>query len=187
MTFTDRTPDPLRDSEVILAVNSFKPTKVPGPDGLHPLFYQRYWDILGTNTIVFCKDIFRTTIIPHDLNKTLLCLIPKINNAHCPKNFRLISLCNTLYKIITKIIANRLKPMLPSIIGDSQASFLTNRRASDHAILVQEVISHLQKMKGKEGNMAIKIDLEKPLVGLNGLSLRTHLNTSTFPKCCPIS
>lgn len=51
--------------------------------------------------------------------------------------------------------------MLPNIIGDSQTSFLDNRRASDHAIMVQEVISHFQKMKEKTGNMAVKIDLEK--------------------------
>lgn len=104
-TSTDKTSEPpLRDSEVILSINSFKPTKAPRPNGLHPLFYQRYWDILGNNIISFYKDIFKSATIPHDLNKTLFCLIPKINNAHCLKNFRPIGLSNTLYKIITKII-----------------------------------------------------------------------------------
>lgn len=51
--------------------------------------------------------------------------------------------------------------MLSGIIGESQTSFLANRRASDHAIVVQEVISHFQKMKGKSGNMALKINLKK--------------------------
>lgn len=138
-----------------------KPPRHLGRIAYTIFFYQRYCDILGTSTITFCKDIFRTSTIPHELNKTLLYLIPKINNAHCLKNFRPIGLCNTLYKIITKIIANWLKPMLHSIIGDSQASFLTNRRTSDHAILVQEFISCFQKMKGKAEKMAIKVDLEK--------------------------
>lgn len=127
---------PLRDSEIIIAVKSFKPTKSPGPDGLHPLFFQRYWDIVGNNTISLCRDIFHTSVIPLGLNKTYLCLIPKSNNASCLKNFRPIGLCNTLYKIITKIIANHLKPLLPAFISDAQASFLANKRAIDHAILV---------------------------------------------------
>lgn len=74
---------------------------------------------------------------------------------------RPIGLCNTIYKIITKIIANRIKSFIQSIIEPSQASFIANRRASDHAIVVQEIMSHFGKMKGKTGCMTLKIDLEK--------------------------
>lgn len=66
-----------------------------------------------------------------------------------------------MYKLITKIIVFRLKPSLPKIISPSQASFLANRKAVDHAIIIQKFIAYFIKMKGKQGNMILKIDLEK--------------------------
>lgn len=77
--------------------------------------------------------------------------------------------------------------MLPNIIGDSQASFLANRRASDHAILVQKVISHFQKMKEKTGNMAVKIDLEKAFDRIEWPFIKETLEYFNIPKCCPNS
>lgn len=77
------------------------------------------------------------------------------------KNFRPIWLCNTIYKTVTKVIANRIKPLLPDIIGPIQASFLSNRRATDNAIIVQEYITRFDKMRGNQANMILKIDLDK--------------------------
>lgn len=77
------------------------------------------------------------------------------------KTLDIIGLCNTTYKIITKIIVNRLKPFLPLRIGPSQGSFLSNRRASDNVIIFQEFITHFSKIKGKARNMVLKIDLKK--------------------------
>lgn len=93
------------------------------------------------------------------MNETLLCLIPKCPQASMLKNFRPIGLCNIVYKTVTKIIVNRIKPLLPDIIGPSQVSFLSNRRASDNAIIVQEYITHFGKKRGKPANMILKIDL----------------------------
>lgn len=66
-----------------------------------------------------------------------------------------------MYKLVTKIIVNRIKPFLHNISGPTYSSFLSNRRADDDAIVVQEYITHFQKMKGKNANMVLKIDLEK--------------------------
>lgn len=77
------------------------------------------------------------------------------------RNFRPIGLSNTMYKLVTNIIVNRIKSFLHNIIGPSQASFLSNRRAADNAIVVQEYITHFEKIKGKNANMILKIDLEK--------------------------
>lgn len=92
------------------------------------------------------------------INRTLLCLIPKCPNAVYIKSYRPIGLCNTLYRLITKITVFRITPFLSKIIGPSQASFLANRKASDHAIIIQEFITHFKKIKGKQGNMILKID-----------------------------
>ncbi|KAH0778498.1 hypothetical protein KY290_004925 [Solanum tuberosum] len=75
-------------------------------------------------------------------NTTIFCLIPKCPDPPTLKSYRPIGLCNTSYKLVTKIIVNLIKPILPSIIGPSQASFLSNRRASNNAIIVQEYITH---------------------------------------------
>lgn len=109
----------------------------------------------------FYKHVFTSLSMPPDSSATLLYLIPKCRNAMTLKRLRLIGLCNTTFKIVTKIIVNRIKPFLPSIIGPSQASFLTNRRAFDQAIIIQEYIHHFNKMKGKTSSMILKINLEK--------------------------
>lgn len=122
----------LEDIEIKQAVNSFKPLKAPDPDGLHPFFYQEYWPKISHSVITFCKAIFTKGCIPKKINNTYLCLIPKQRNAVWVTHFRPISLCNTIYKIITKFIINRIKPYLSNIINPTQASFLKGRRAADN-------------------------------------------------------
>ena len=83
--------------------------------------------------------------------------------AH-PENitqFRPISLCNTLYKLLSRILVQRLKPYIAEIINPCQAGFVPRRRTSDNIILVQEVIRTLRYWKGRTGYVAIKLDLEK--------------------------
>lgn len=107
------------------------------------------------------QGIFQKNEINPALNTTYLCLIHKCVNATILVDFRPMVIWNTKYKFITKIIANRINPIMPSIFGPSQASFLSNRRASENAIIVEEYISHFKKMKGKNANVILKIDLDK--------------------------
>lgn len=85
-------------------------------------------------------------------------------------NYRLISLCNTVHKIITKIIVARIRPYLEKLISPLQAAFVPGRKGVDNAIIVQEVIHSLGKKKGKVGHMALKIDFEKAYDKLSGVS-----------------
>lgn len=98
---------------------------------------------------------------PSHFDKWNLCLIPKFPNANYLKNFLPISLCNTSYKIITKIIANRIKPHLPTFVGPHQINFLKGRRACDNVILVQELVSRLWYSNSNKSSLIFKIDLEK--------------------------
>lgn len=99
---------PLLPFEVTNVVFSFKPFKAPGPDEIHLFFYQKIWKIVGPSVINYCPQVFHTNTLPMGINNTYICLIPKIHNANNLKFFRPIGLCNTIYKVITKIIANRL-------------------------------------------------------------------------------
>lgn len=107
--------------------------------------------------------------MPIQAKQTLIYLTPKSLGSNNLRKFRPIGLCKTLYKLVTKIIVNRIKPILPHLINLIQASFMANRRASNNAIIVQEFISHFRKMKGKKVGMILKkhlIDLNGPLSGI---------------------
>ena len=96
-----------------------------------------------------------------DLNKTLLVLIQKKKNADSLRDYRPISLCNVSYKIITKTVVNRIKPLLSRLIGPAQTSFVSGRQITDNIVLAQEIIHSMRNKKGKKGWMACKIDLTK--------------------------
>lgn len=116
------------------------------------------------------------------MNSIYLCFIPKCKNALNLRNFRPIGLCNTQYKIITKIIASRLRRHFPNLISHSQSSFLARRRATDNGIIIQEFITHFGKMKGKKANMILKIDLEKVFDRIKWSFIKQALHFFNIPN-----
>ena len=147
--------------EIKSAIFSFKPYKAPGLNGFHLVFFQRYWNIVGLSVISFIKTIFQSKKVPENLNSTLICLIPKTERPETFHQFRPIGLCNTLYKIVTKLLVQRLKAFLPDLIHLFQASFIPRRKASNNVILTQEIIHTISTSKSKSRLMTLKIDLEK--------------------------
>ena len=108
---------------------------------------------------LFCKfivDIFNTGKIPQEVNITLLVLIPKVEHLTSLKMFRPISLCTIAYKIVTKIIANRLQALMHDLIGPQQTSFVPDRHIVDNIVIAQEVIHSILRKTGKKWFMAIK-------------------------------
>jgi hypothetical protein len=99
---------------------------------------------------------------PESINKTYIALIPKCKNPVSPKHFRPISLCNVVLKLVTKVIANRLKPILPEIIDEEQSAFVQGRLITDNALIAMECFHWMKKKtKGKKGLMALKLDMAK--------------------------
>lgn len=97
-------------------------------------------------------------ILP-SLNSTFLALIPKGDESNTPNKYRPIALCNVIYKLISKVLANRLKPLLPLLISPEQTGYVEGRQIMDGMILSNEVIHSLKLLK-KPG-MIIKLDLSK--------------------------
>ena len=128
------------------------------------------------------KQIFANQKIPDYLNQTLIALIPKQLGPETVSHFRPISLCNTVYKIVSKILIHRIKPLLPRLISPMQAAFLKGRRGSDNVIIAQELIYSLGNRRGKEGYMVVKIDLEKAYDRLEWSCIRMILIHFGFPE-----
>lgn len=148
-------------AEIRKVMFSFASTKSPGPDGLPPLFYKSFWKTTSHALIHVVQHFFKIGHLLKALNHTFIALIPKKRSATLVEHYRPISLCNVTYKIISKILANRLRPFLNSFISPFQLAFVKGRNIHDNNIASHEIMNYLHKKKGKIGYMAIKVDLAK--------------------------
>ena len=160
---------------------SFQSQKASGPDGFHPSFFQRFWNIVGHSVIARIKDIFLARKIPPDLNTTLICLIPKVGKPETIHQYRPIGLYNTIYKTTTKVLVQRLKPHLDNLIHPFQASFIPGQKDSNNIIIAQELIHTMSISKSKQGLMALKIDLKKAFDRIEWGFIRHILCFFNFP------
>jgi hypothetical protein len=110
--------------EVSLTLNQMSPFKVPGPDGFNASFYQDHWSDVGKEVFLAIKFVFSLGSLFPVVNSTLIALVPKKADSMRVSDYRPISLCNVLYKIISKVLANRLKTILPNIISCNQSTFI---------------------------------------------------------------
>lgn len=104
--------------EVHDATKQLAPLKASGPDGVPPFFYQNYWNLIGNDISHPVLNFLNTASHPPYFNHTFITLIPKVKSLEFVLEFRFISLCNVLYKIFSKVFANRLKKFLPKIITE---------------------------------------------------------------------
>ena len=124
-------------AEIKKTVFSIHPEKAPGPDGITALFYQKYWRTIGLQVIKMVQDFFNSDYFDPQLNETNICLIPKTERSRDMTNFRPISLCNVCYKIISKILCQRLQRYLPNIISETQSAIVAGRTIADNILLAQ--------------------------------------------------
>ncbi|KAL0403557.1 UNVERIFIED_CONTAM: putative mitochondrial protein [Sesamum radiatum] len=153
---------PFTEEEVSLALSQMAPLKAPRPDGMPPLFYQKYWPIVKTDVTATTLHLLNNHALPDNYNATTIVLIPKCTKPDHLSQFRPISLCNVLYKIASKTIANRLKPILDIIISPNQTAFIPGRLITNNVIVAYELNHYLRtKTKGVKGYMALKLDISK--------------------------
>ncbi|CAL1373980.1 unnamed protein product [Linum trigynum] len=113
--------------EIRAAVFDLGPTKSPGPDGFAGSFYRKFWSKIGPDFCSEVIDFFRSSIMPQGWNDTHIALIPKVLAPETISQFRPISCCNFRYKIISKILASRMKKWLPGLVSEMQAAFTGGR------------------------------------------------------------
>jgi len=153
---------PVSMEEIQLALNQMDPLKAPGPDGFPACFFQQNWEILHKEVYDAIKFFFDTCQLDASINYTVIALIPKTKNPKSVLDFRPISLCNVVYKVLSKVLANRLKVILPSIISESQSAFIPGRLITDNIIAAFETMHTMHtKMWGRTRYMGIKLDMSK--------------------------
>lgn len=136
--------------------------KAPGPDGLCGKFYQHHWKDIHEEVFREVKSFFNSGTLNPELNHTYITLISKIHNPKRLEQFRPISLYNFAYKIILKIMANRLKQWLPNLIATEQSAFVSERQIRDNILIVQEVLHQLRiKKRKKKFHAVLKVDMKK--------------------------
>ena len=138
------------------------PTKAPGLDGMNALFYQKFWHIVGDDVTAAVLDFLNSSSMLPKINYTHIIFIPKIKSPERIFDYRHISLCNAIYKIISKVLANRLKLILPRLISRTQSAFILDRLVTDNVLVVYETLCTMHcRRSGKRGPLALKLDMSK--------------------------
>ena len=152
----------LTKEEVKKALKQMHPTKAPGPKCMSAIFFQKYWYIVGNDIICMVLNVLNSNMSMAEINRTNITLVPKTKNATKMTEFRPISLCNVVYKLVSKVLANRLKTILPQIITESQSAFLHERLITDNVLVAFELMHYLDhKREGNDCFMAVKPDMSK--------------------------
>lgn len=125
-------------------------------------FSQHFWNLFGKEIFKCCQDWLEDGAISTIVHDTTLVLIPKKDHVEEVKDLRPIALCNVLYKIVAKVLANRLKKILPGIISQEHSAFVSGHNISDNVLVAFELIHFMKrKTSENEGNVAMKLDLNK--------------------------
>ncbi|XP_020699543.1 uncharacterized protein LOC110111848 [Dendrobium catenatum] len=151
---------PFSDSEIKKTVFKGSSNSTPGPDGFNFDFYKSSWVLIGQSVCNAIKGFYNNAFIPRSIKATAITLILKSSHAESIADFRPIALCNTSYKIIAKILAERMKPFMAKIIKVNQARFIKNRISMDNVILANEILQ-FSKKSSKIKLMCIKYDIKK--------------------------
>lgn len=161
------------------AVFGMSPDSAPGPDGFGGRFYQDMWHIVGVDVTSAIRSFFFHGDFPSGINASFVTLIPKLRDATRIEDFRPIVLGNFLYKIVTKILADRLGSLLNNLLSFHQFGFIPGRRIHDCIALASEGVNGLG-LPCRDGNMVLKIDIRKAFDTLNWAFLLEVLKSWGF-------
>ncbi|GKC28240.1 RNA-directed DNA polymerase, eukaryota [Tanacetum coccineum] len=133
--------------------------KSPGPDGFTFEFFKKYWSVVGNDIINAVKEFFITSSFLKGCNSSFITLIPKVLGANKLNEFRPISLIGRQYKIIGKILANRLSLVIDGIVSQEQSAFIKGRQIMDGPLILNELISWCKAKKDQ--CLLLKVDFQK--------------------------
>ncbi|GJY65443.1 RNA-directed DNA polymerase, eukaryota [Tanacetum coccineum] len=145
--------------EIRAAVWDCGENKSPGPDGYTFEFFRRYWNFIGPDFCLAVEGFFESGIFPKGCNASFIALIPKVTDAKFVTDFRPISLIGCVYKVVTKILANRLAMIISDLVSDTQSAFVANRQILDGPFILNELLAWCKRKKKQA--MIFKVDFAK--------------------------
>lgn len=155
------------DDDVKRVVFCMNPCKDPRPDDFPAGFYQEPWNAVGINVCEFIKKTFQNPSELSLINQKDICLITKVNQLEHVNYFRSIYLWNMLYKIVSKIIMERLKSIIPKLVSPFQYGFVAGRNIHENIIVSQEILHCMNNLIGRKGYFMIKADQSKAYAKLS--------------------
>lgn len=120
-----------------------------------------YWNTIGNNLTIVIEEFFREGILHPKLNETFTTLSTKVKSPQSIDQWRLISLSNVSYRILSKVLANRIKQVLQKIISKNEATFLEKRWILENCIVPQELIHKMQTLTSRTVWIGIDFDMKK--------------------------
>ncbi|KAL0318219.1 UNVERIFIED_CONTAM: Transposon TX1 uncharacterized protein [Sesamum calycinum] len=171
---------PITKDDVKTTVFDIEEDRAPGPDGYSSGFFKAAWPVVGEEITAAVMDFFTTGRLLKQVNATLITLIPKVCAPSLVTDFRPISCCNVIYKIITKILGLRIRGVLDKIISPSQTAFVPGRSISDNVLLAQELFSGYNQCR-LPPRCALKVDLRKAYDTVEWDFLLSTLQLFGFP------
>lgn len=143
--------EPITAIEVKNALFHIQPDKSAGPDGFSSGFYQKFWNVVGEDIVSMTKNFCTTGVFESGVTDTNIVLVPKKKCPESMLDLRPISLCNMVYKVMSKVLANRLKKVIDSVISETHSAFIPGRMINDNIMLAYEVMHYMKrKTKGKK-------------------------------------
>ena len=147
------------EEEVHSALMDMNGDKAPGPDGFTGAFWQYCWEFVKDEVLEMFKEFHEQNVFLKSLNNTFLVLLPKKGGAEELGDFRPINLLGGLYKLLAKVLANRIKNVIGRVVSSDQNAFVRGRQILDASLIANEVIDSWQK-RGEKG-LICKLDIEK--------------------------
>lgn len=151
---------PVSAQEILKAIQSLPNDKVSGPDGYTKELFVAAWPVVGKEFVAAIQSFFLFGFMPKGINATILTLIPKTEEALTMKDYRPIACCNFLDKVISKVLASRLRIIFPDAIEPNQCAFIEERLLLENVLLASELVNEYHKTQGK-ARCVVKFDIAK--------------------------